>query len=287
MTVLASAKLVNDADELVLLPSDTVLLTAFEVGTPEVRAVMRGRAGRDGYADETAHLGNGLATISGEFWGDETSTAAELLDRLKRFCHPSRRPLLVYRWDGTEERTATLRYDGIGDPVTVERQNLIAWHVSWHIPAGVSVGVRRTVTANPGLGESGRTYPKTYPRAYPLHTGNGTVLVEHPGSAPTAPLVRVYGPCSGPRLANNTTGQRLEFFSSLSVAAGDFLELDFDQRTVRMNGNADAGANRRRYLDFGRSAWWTLQPGMNEVVYYPITSTVPSVAEITYAPAYV
>lgn len=101
-----------------------------------------------------------------------------------------------------------------------------------------------------------------FPFGFPLGFGSafgGIVTLTNEGEAETLPHATFHGPLTNPRLESITAGRTVEF--DLTVAAGDFLEVDFDARTVLLNGTAS------RYQTFRGTAadWWALEPGDNEI----------------------
>jgi hypothetical protein len=114
----------------------------------------------------------------------------------------------------------------------------------------------------------GRSYPRSYPLSYAQSSAVGAVTVTNDGTVPVRPLLRLYGPATDPRVENQSTGERL-IFTGLSLLAGDWLEIDCREKTIRLNGLS----NQSRYarLDFAASSFLRLLRGMNTVRYYPVS----------------
>lgn len=290
MTVLA-ARLVDGDRVLDLHPSLAWGLKLLDLGAPDVRDVVDDRSSADGTLDETAFHGARLVTLGGRVVDDGDRTAAEALDDLGYYAHPGRRPWLVYRLEGQSTRRVRLRADQRSSPLTADQRKRLDWQASWRAPSGLlQSDVLHVLSANPAEGEEGRSYDLTFDRSYPASLGLGTVEAVNAGNADADPVVRIFGPCTGPRVANDTTGLRLEFTAEggLSVADGDYVEVDLAQRTARLNG--DPAQSRLRYLEYAdpaRSSWWTLTPGDNLVRFYPLTSSAPAQAEISWRDAWI
>jgi hypothetical protein len=109
----------------------------------------------------------------------------------------------------------------------------------------------------------GFTFPLTFPITFASSSGSSTALaVSNPatnlGMAATYPTMRITGPIINPRVDNQTTGQYIGF--NITLIAGQWLDVDFAERTVMLNGTAS------RYNALRNdSTWWKLQPGANDI----------------------
>lgn len=262
-------------------------LDKLDLGFPDPRDVTELRTGRDGADDRTSLHGARAVTATLDLVGSQGPAAR--IDALRSFCHPGLRPLLVVDDDEwTSPRQVRLRADAQSAPMESERVGNRTVAVSWRAPDGVLLSTTvEQAAASPSSGEAGRTYDLTFDRVYPAGGGLGSVLLNLGGTAPAQPVSRLFGPFGGAGVrtgwANETTGQALEFVG-LDVAAGDYVELNHAERTVRLNGSSAPDANRYRFLDFAVSDWWSLLPGqVNTVRFYPSTFTAPAQAQIEWA----
>lgn len=115
------------------------------------------------------------------------------------------------------------------------------------------------VLKSAGLNVSAPTSGFGFDLAFDFGFGGGTsgaVVCENEGTLPTPPALRLDGPLTNVTVANETTGKSLTI--TLVVASGEYLEVDFVQRTVLLNGTAS-----RYYAMSGD--WWELIPGNNTV----------------------
>lgn len=267
---------------------DGIALSQLDLGFPAIRAVTYPRADGDGEDDETAYHGARVVSVALTMFRGG-SAAAVMVDRLRAFCGPKMRPRLVYRLNGQDERQATLRVTQQSAPVGLPRKSLIDVQAQWSCPTGKLFSTaQQLANINPaGAAEPGRAYDLVFDRTYPsLASGGQTVTVD--GNLETDPLIRIFGPCTNPKIENQTTGRKLEFTANggIVLAVGDYLEVDVRNRTVRLNGLADVGSNLYGRLDFAVSKWWALVPGVNLIRYYPVASASPSVAELTWYSAW-
>lgn len=121
--------------------------------------------------------------------------------------------------------------------------------------------------------ESGRIYPRTYPVVYPEASGGGHIVVENIGNLSSPPILRVYGPVTDPALLNSTSGREIKLTGS--VGASDFIEIDVESGSIRLNG-----LEARRTMLNPVSRWWELEPGANDIRFLARTNEVGSRLEI-------
>jgi len=258
-------------------------LQTLDLGAPAIREVAYERVDQDGEDDETSLFGARIVSANVTLYSEGDLTPAATLDRLLSFCSPRLRPRLTFRLIGQDERQVTLRALPFGAPLGLPGYSTIIAQVQWKAPDGriLSTALNTARLGPAGVGvETGRSYDLVPDRAYPGFTGGGQSVTVG-GNIPTNPVIRIYGPCTNPKIENATVGRTLEF-TGLTVASGDYLELDVTARTVRINGSAAVGDNRYGNLNFAVSQWWSLVPGFNNVRYYPATASAPSAAQITW-----
>jgi hypothetical protein len=132
--------------------------------------------------------------------------------------------------------------------------------------------------------EPGLTFDLTFDIVFPLSTPVGATVVTTIGDALCPPVLRLFGPCVNPRIENvsepDEEGRAKRLAFNITLGVGEFLEVDTRERTVKLNGNP----RRDRYatLDFPSSRWWTLQPGPNQVRYFPEVFSGSARAEILF-----
>lgn len=279
MTIL---RLRDGAHELVLSPATGYHRAQLDVGSPAVRAVTQSRPGQDGEDDTTAHFGAAAVSLQVLLEPAPGRTLTAMVDALRRFCHPAARPFLILERDGSQRRIR-LRADQTSSPITSPTHQRV--QVSWRAPDGVMESAAEqvgTATATTDM-RAGRVYPRSYPLRYASSSPLGAVTVVNDGTAPTWPVLRLYGPVTDPRVENQTTGERL-LFTGLSVAAGDWLEVDCRERTVLVNGLP--GQSRLSRLSFVDSEFLTLQPGSNTLRYFPPVFAAGARLEVRYRSAW-
>lgn len=287
---ITSVRLVYGAREMVIVPRTEITLNTIDVPLPEIREVAEPRADDDGDVDTTELFGSRSASLEMEFY----VTPAALVDELKRFCHPGIRPYLYITDDEwTEDRRLWMRADTLSDPIEAGADDIRRdVQVQWKVPNGIwqSTALHTEVIAADVTATVGLSFPVSFPFGFAATTQAGASVVNNAGSLPVHHVTRMYGPCNGPRLTNEETGETLDFSSPvdgsiLSLAEGDYLEINSQDRSALLLSNSDQ--SRLRFLDFMTSTWWRLQPGQNQIRYHPVEVLKNnSIAEMDFHPAW-
>ena len=101
-----------------------------------------------------------------------------------------------------------------------------------------------------------------WPLGWPVGWGSatsGAQICTNNGTFQTQPLVTFTGPLTAPSIQNVTSGETWR--CTYDLQSGDTLVVDFDQRTVLLNGTA----SRYSYVS-SSSVWWELAPGSSNVM---------------------
>lgn len=115
-------------------------------------------------------------------------------------------------------------------------------------------------------GGGGLDIPADVPFVLGAAATGGSILADNDGTFDTPLMARIDGPATNPRLIDVTHDRFLQF--NLSLAAGEWLEIDSEARTVMLNGTAS-----RYYTIAAGSTWFDLEPGTNEVTFRASTSS--------------
>jgi hypothetical protein len=117
---------------------------------------------------------------------------------------------------------------------------------------------------------------------------SGVVVVTNAGTAPADPVVEMHGPALTPAIVNDRLGLQVRL--ALSLAAGQFVRVDFRDRSLLLGGSEDVGA----LLDRDATTWWDdadlsqmgLQPGDNPLRYSADGLQDPAFATVTFNDAW-
>jgi hypothetical protein len=285
--MLTSVKLVNGERQMILLPrqAEGVFLQSLDAPSPSVREAVDDRTDDDGVWDATSLFGARSCAI--ELLVTQGARAVE--DELSRYLHPMLRPYLVVEDSGwSQARRLMLRTDQFSAPLTTDLpRDARKIQAQWKCPDAVWEAAdlaTETVPADVQGDPVGRSYPLTYPKTYTATMVTGASIVTNLGGVPSHFVARLYGPCSGPSLKNLTTGEEITFLPSLSLAAGQYVEVDTRARSAV--AQSDASSSRLNYVDFTSTSWWRIQPGDNQLRYVPRSGSSGAAAEIDYRPAW-
>lgn len=97
----------------------------------------------------------------------------------------------------------------------------------------------------------------TVPYSIPAVTVTGQVSLTNPGNESGPVRLRIEGPVVGPLVTHVSTGAQLVFASSLALAAGEWVDVDMEARTVLANGQA----SRNGWIT--SRGWSAFDPGVN------------------------
>lgn len=249
------------------------------IGTPRDRT--RARQERHGSTDRTRFLGDKVWTLEGEVWGVEQEDAFDKWYEIERVLYSMLRtgPKLC-EWrqglTGREFRGMLSLASDVRPPLE-EGAAVLRYTAQVRFAAGhvFAQALRSIVGGDVAEGGGGGTYPTTYPFMYGESSG-GLAVVQNPGTVETPPLVRVYGPVTSPRYVLVSTGQQVKLVGE--IGAGDYVEVDHDARTVKLNGSAD----RLNMLDTPNSNFFAIPPAAA-----PATDEVRMLAVVFAAGAHI
>lgn len=264
-----TARLVDlDGTEILALTSETpsddpIFVSKLTKGFPDVREVSEPSPGQDGANDTTALTGAAAVVLEGTIVGTSTEPAPVWAARFAPLLHPGRRCYLYAQAPGwPEERRILLR--GVSFDAPLEASTDIGFQASWKAPAGVwESAAERSVSVYANNGASGGA---VLPYVLPVTLTPGGVpgsarISVSPDALPTAPLIRIYGPCTDPQVQLDP-GDVIAF-TGITVDRGSYLEVDMAGHTVLLNGDPDQ--SRWRYRLRSVWAWWRIPPGDSQI----------------------
>lgn len=286
-----AARLTNGGSlpDLVLKPAldngRTIFLKDLDLGFPSIREDVNENAAEHGTQDFTSLYGSKVVSMELLVPGNINSSYVTQ-QILRPWMSPRLRPVLVYTLEDGIEREMTLRVGNYSDPMpmNVLRNGSIVVQTQWTCPAGISytststeIWMARSQT-DPGIGVDmpmgfGTTYP--LPIDFPEQlTANPSAVVVG-GSETAHTIIRIFGPCTSPRIESESQGKVLAFVG-FNVDASDYIEIDLNNKTVQLNGVPGAAANRRGNMTIRE--WWSLTPGTNLIRFTCGGALAPNVA---------
>lgn len=118
-----------------------------------------------------------------------------------------------------------------------------------------------SASASGSVATSGAAFPLVFPVNFGGGTGvTVTVTATNAGNFNSPPVLRVTGPITNPQLRNSTTDEDL-YVDNLTLAAGEYIDIDMLNRTVEKND----GSNLYSRVRFPASSWWLVAPGANTI----------------------
>lgn len=280
----------------VIMPRDGVTAMSLDV-QPAVRAVEEDHVGGGGSADTTQYLSSAAATLTMRLWqGSGGQLPEAFMDEIGALLNPAKRCTLVCSNDQwAADRRLTVRFDS--KTVPVDQPWPLDMAIGWKVPAGVwEAAATSSATLNPTLtGGPGLRF-QVSPTPIGLHVSHASgfdwpaapvgadTIVAVAGNQPCWWTAQLYGPCTGPKISNDSYGLDLIFADTLSLGSGEFVAIDAQARTAFRNG--DPTQSVLPLLDFVNSGWWQLQTGTNLLRYHPTSASGGSSAIVTYRPAW-
>lgn len=151
-------------------------------------------------------------------------------------------------------------------------------HLRLDDPRAYTQTLQTAVGARIGSG-GGATMPRTFPVTF-LAGSNGTSAVNNTGTRPTPPVFRIYGTAVNPRVTLIGSGATISIIGT--VAAGNYLEVDVANRTVKLNGTSLA----QGMLDSAGTTWFELPRGTSTVRLLATSNDATARVDTLYRPAY-
>lgn len=248
-----------------LLPAAGCKVQVLDVTTP-ARGVAEDRVAGHGSYDSTVFLGPAAVSLSLMLYPEGSQTPEKFWDALAPLLNPALRPVLVAGNDQwAANRQLVVRYESASKPFS----DVTQWpvQISWTAPAG----------AWENAASSSVTFAAGATDVYHGLTAGG--------NTPCQWQARLYGPCTGPRLAVQS-GQAVDFTDDLTLTAGQYMLVDSAARDAWLYD--DPAQPVISYLDYTTSQWWLLQPSdLTLAQYCPSYWVAGAQASVIWRPAWV
>lgn len=289
MTVTLQLQLNGKTLDLLDYKTNGFKIQTFDPGSPAVRESVSALPSQDGQFDQTVFFGPRVVAMTAVVIPSSAGTTTAAFDALGPYLAPSARPVLLYSTASDAPlRQLTLRVSQFSNPAINPSYSAASFQWVASDPIALSPTVNEL---DIGTGQDGgRTYALTYPRIYPAGSAGdniGTLTVG--GNFQTWPLFRIFGPITNPIIEYldgvtfAATGVQIAF-TGLTIAAGDYLEVDTKTKTVLLN--SDPGANRFNFVDFPNTVFGPLQTGPAAVRFTGTTTTTSTELEVIWQNAY-
>jgi hypothetical protein len=236
-----------------------------DLGFPDVRDVVNNRPDQNGVDDRTSLVGSRVVTASMVAFGG-TLNADQAVRLFAPYLDPSIRPQLHYLVGDGIERILTLRATKTAS--VLDSKPTRAFQLSWVAPDPTAYGgVVNTVTAWAGSSTaSGRAYDLSFDRTYP--TGGGTPVtgrIRPRGDLGVAPLLRIYGPITAPRVyfaihpaAATQVNAYVQFVTGFVLGVNEWVDVDTNAKTAYRQ--SDPTQSVFSSINFASTVWPVLPP---------------------------
>lgn len=163
---------------------------------------------------------------------------------------------------------------------TLLTDTLAQWSLALVAPDPRKYGPQ--IVASTGLPNTsgGLTWPVSWPIEWTGVVTSGALHIENPGNIESPIVIRIDGPCTGPRIRHDSSGIELVFASSYDLAAGSFLLIDMENKQVLEGGTA----SRNQWIS--DRGWFALEPGGNDLIFSAASYNPDARMTVTTAPAY-
>ena len=220
------------------------------------RQTTRPRPSAHGSIDTTRYSDGQLIVVDAECAGDDEVEAFSEWDEVKAALLatlPDGSPLKWRRGADGPELQRTVKLASLVDPPMDSIASQLVYQAQLHSsdPRAYSQTLQQIEGEALTDAGGGFTFPLTFPFTFTESSGGEAVCTNN-GSRGSPPIVEIHGYATSPAVVLTETGERVQLTGEIS--AGEFIEIDFFERTVLLNGTTD----RRNLLDNGASRFFEL-----------------------------
>lgn len=281
--MLSEVKLVDGDRSMILRPNVNIGATTLDFGFPSIRGVSDPWPDADGERDTTKWIGASAVSLSMTLLDNTRAT----LDELRTYCSPRARPYLyVTDTEWATQRRIKLRIDQQSAPIEKSMGLLRNVQVQWRAPEGVweDADITETTMYADDPNALGLLVDDTLGVTSDDLVGV-TVLAGASGAAGLTVtgtfdgqwIARLYGPCTGPKLILDPTGEAITFLNNFTIIQGSYVEVNSRDRTVFADGNP--AVSRLNKLDFAQTTWWRLPANALNSIRYTAVSGVTAATQ--------
>lgn len=127
----------------------------------------------------------------------------------------------------------------------------------------------------------GLSWPISWPISWPATVVTGAGSATNIGNTAGPVTMRINGPITAPEIVHVESGATLAFSTGLTVAAGDWLDINCEARTVLYNGQASRNA-----MLISRG-WPSFQPGVNTFHFNASSYSPVASLQVSATPAFI
>lgn len=263
-----------------LIDTGRTIVTAEGLIGMRSREVVNPRPGRAGTLNRTRYRDDRAIVLTGELWGADAAACWDHYEALAAAFAGAVDVDRALSWTGRRALRTMVRVVDLEPPIEVER-DVLQYQATLRAsdPRALSqvehVADGATLSASGG----GKVYPYTYPRGY-NPAGGGAANIAVGGTVPALPTLRIYGYVTMPRLVLTATGEEVNLAGT--VAAGRYLDIDMDARTVAL----DDGTALPQLVDYVNTEWFGMAPGSHTVQLFANNFDATARVQVRWRDAY-
>jgi hypothetical protein len=238
-----------------------------------------------GFINNTRNTEGRLIILEGRLLGEQSATdmftefyavAGAMLETLDYG-----EALLKWTIDGGPSMQAMVKLHGELEPPVEVGPNILAYQAQLLAQDPRAYSQTESSSAGDTLSSApgGWTFPRTLPIRFNV-SDSGTAAVENDGNRPTPPVFRVYGACVNPQILLVGTDYRISLTGT--IAAGDYLEVDVQNRLITVNGVTPA----LNFLYAANTTWFELPKGVSTVQLLAGSFDTVAHVQVVYRAAY-
>lgn len=159
-------------------------------------------------------------------------------------------------------------------------ETFVIWSVSLIAPDPRRFGSEVTASTALPSTTGGLTVPLTVPFTIPAVTVTGQIALTNPGTINGPVTLRITGPVTGPIVTHVASGRSLVFSSSITLGAGEWLDVDAEAMSVLANGQS----SRNGWVT--SRGWPLFEPGQNVYAFTAVSYSSGALLTVTGTPAW-
>jgi hypothetical protein len=236
------------------------------VGVSPVRDLVRPRPQAHGGIDDTLYTDLSTIVVEGECFS--TAGIEDAFAEFRAIVKPMLQTLdsgaALLKWrEGTtgNQLQKLVKLASDVDPILSESAPVVRWQAQFRAADPRAYDQSLTTQTGVALSVLGGGLVFNAPFNWRFATsGGGTVSFTNAGNRPTPPVFRIYGLAVNPQIVLLTTPQKRIVLNG-TVNTGDYLELDVQARTIKLNG----ATSRLNFLDAANTQWFELPSGASNL----------------------
>lgn len=244
-------------------------------GLAKIRQVLTDRPRFDGSYDDTEFLQARVVELTGPIKGVDAAGLQAAIDAFEQLFIPGVTHILTFQRIGVATREQIGFTSADVDIDQGQRTRSATYDAILTCADPLKYSAIEHSLDSSGVGASTSPLGGLVYLFFPASNG-GNAIVTNAGNYRTWPRLRIYGPGTGIKISNQTTGEQLAL-TSLTVAAGDWFEIDMRAKTVTRSDGLDL----RQYLDLANSSFFGVDAGTHTLRLSVVTGALVATTKMS------